>query len=356
MRKQLAIALLGLAALAAAPAALDAQQIYFGQAARRAWLGLSYETRVQGRGAERTQTIVITDIVSSSPAERAGLQVGDTLLRVNDIDATDALLSSLGVSLKPGDEVELRVRRGGREQDITVEAAAPPADYYAVAPNAGVLRFDPDSMRDRIRIMIDSARFRLDSLHFPQIYIERMPLRWDDSAFAGNWRAFRFDTLGMRLDTMTARIRIFTDSMFNDSSWRALRGLRLDMDSLWRGGVYSFGPDSFAFGRIDALPFSGITIMGARAVGGAELTQLNPGLGEYFGADEGVLVLRVPDGTPAAQSGLQEGDVIVGADGRDITSIDELRRAITRAPERTVTLEVMRKRQRIQLPFRRERR
>ena len=104
MRKHITIALLGLTVLAALPLTAGAQQFFF-QSARRAWLGLSYESTTTGRGTERTQTIVITDIVSNSPAERAGLEVGDTLLRVNDIDATDALLSSLGVSLKPGDEV-----------------------------------------------------------------------------------------------------------------------------------------------------------------------------------------------------------------------------------------------------------
>jgi membrane-associated protease RseP (regulator of RpoE activity) len=355
MRKQLSIALLGLAALAATPAAGDAQ-VFFGQAARRAWLGLSYETSIVGRGAQRTQTIVITDIVSNSPAERAGLEVGDTLLRVNDIDATDALLSSLGVSLKPGDEVELRVRRGGSERDLTVEAAAPPADYFEFAPSAGILRFDADSMRDRIRIMIDSARFHLDSLRIPNIYIERTPFRWDstmvsDSAF--RWRAFKLDSLGMHLDSMNVRMRFFTDSVFGDSTWRGFRRMMVDADSLMRGGVYGFGPDTIIFRRSEALPYTGITLMGARAVGGAELTELNPGLGEYFGTDDGVLVVRVPEGTPADDAGLQAGDVIIGADGRDITSIEELRRAVLRAPERTVNLEIMRKQQRIQLQFRR---
>jgi C-terminal processing protease CtpA/Prc len=129
--------------------------------------------------------------------------------------------------------------------------------------------------------------------------------------------------------------------------------MMVDADSLMRGGVYGFGPDTIIFRRSEALPYTGITLMGARAVGGAELTELNPGLGEYFGTDDGVLVVRVPEGTPADDAGLQAGDVIIGADGRDITSIEELRRAVLRAPERTVNLEIMRKQQRIQLQFRR---
>jgi membrane-associated protease RseP (regulator of RpoE activity) len=360
MRKHISIALLGLAALAAVPAGGEAQ-VYVGQAARRAWLGLSYETTFQSRDGQRWQTVVITDIVANSPAQRAGLEVGDTLLRVNDIDATDQLLSSLGVSLKPGDAVELRVRRGGRERDLTVEAAAPPADYYAFAPRGGIVTFDTDSMRDRVRIMIDSARIHLDSLRIPNIYIERMPygLRFggDSAFFRGDsirWRAFKIDSLGAHLDSLGMRFQVFTDSMFGDSTWRGFRGLRVEMDSLFRGGVYGFGPDSLTFFRRgEMLPYAGISMFGARAIAGAELTELNPGLGEYFGTQEGVLVVRVPDGTPAADAGLQAGDVITGADGRDITGIDELRRAILRAPERTVRLQLMRKRQRMELDFRR---
>lgn len=361
MRKQISIALLGLAALAAVPAA-GAAQVYVGQAARRAWLGLSYETTIQSRDGQRSQTIVITDIVGNSPAQRAGLEVGDTLLRVNDIDATDQLLSSLGVSLKPGDAVQLRVRRDGRDRDLRVEAAAPPADYFEFAPRRGIVTFDADSMRGRVRIMIDSARIHLDSLRIPNIYIERMPygLRFggDSAFFRGDsvrWRAFRFDSLGIHLDSLGARYSFFADSLMRDSSvWQGLRGMRVEMDSLFRGGVYGFGSDSLTFFRRgEMLPYAGISVWGSRAIAGAELTELNPGLGEYFGAQHGVLVVRVPDGTPAADAGLQPGDVITGADGRDITSIEELRRAILRAPERTVRLELMRKRQRMELDFRR---
>jgi membrane-associated protease RseP (regulator of RpoE activity) len=181
--------------------------------------------------------------------------------------------------------------------------------------------------------------------------------RGDSAWFHGDSvrvRAFRFDSLGAHLDSLGMRMHIYTDSMFGDSTWLNFRrGIRIDVDSLMHGGAYGFGPDSFTFRRLDALPYAGISMFGARAIAGAELTPLNPALGEYFGTEDGLLVVRVPEGTPAAEAGLQAGDVIVGADGRDIGSIDELRRAILRAPERTVRLELIRKRERVEIDFRR---
>lgn len=49
-----------------------------------------------------------------------------------------------------------------------------------------------------------------------------------------------------------------------------------------------------------------------------ELVELNEGLGKYFGADSGVLVVSAPS-SDALQ--LEDGDVILGIDGREPTSV-----------------------------------
>jgi hypothetical protein len=56
-----------------------------------------------------------------------------------------------------------------------------------------------------------------------------------------------------------------------------------------------------AFGRMDGV------------FGSAELVPLTPKLGQYFGAEEGLLVVRAPDD---ARLKLEEGDVILDIDGR----------------------------------------
>jgi serine protease Do len=47
---------------------------------------------------------------------------------------------------------------------------------------------------------------------------------------------------------------------------------------------------------------------------------------------DGILVRGVEDGSPAAQAGIQEGDLIVAAAGRDVTEPDDLVEALAAAP------------------------
>jgi S1-C subfamily serine protease len=68
-------------------------------------------------------------------------------------------------------------------------------------------------------------------------------------------------------------------------------------------------------------------------------------LKDYFGVDDGLLVLRVVPGTPAERAGLRGGDVILRVDGRDVTTPGALSRAIERSENRTLKLDVVRKRQ-----------
>ena len=86
-----------------------------------------------------------------------------------------------------------------------------------------------------------------------------------------------------------------------------------------------------------------------RGAGGLELADLNPDLGEYFGAKEGVLVLR----TPADSSiPLKAGDVIQSIDGRTPKSEAQAHR-ILRSYEagETAKIEVLRKQKKLTLSW-----
>lgn len=92
---------------------------------------------------------------------------------------------------------------------------------------------------------------------------------------------------------------------------------------------------------------------GLAGIAGAEVTRLRDGMEDYFGVGAGLLVLRVPDGTPASEAGLRPGDVIVAARGEDVEAPQELRDAIAASGEsRTLPLEVVRKQKRIKLTLR----
>lgn len=78
-----------------------------------------------------------------------------------------------------------------------------------------------------------------------------------------------------------------------------------------------------------------------------ELTSVNPELGEYFGASEGVLVTRTPkdDGLK-----LKAGDVILKVGDRTATSPSRVLRALRSFdPGETVTIEVLRKKEKLTL-------
>jgi S1-C subfamily serine protease len=80
-------------------------------------------------------------------------------------------------------------------------------------------------------------------------------------------------------------------------------------------------------------------------IAGAELTQLNDGLRELLKfKGNGIFVINVGMGTPAGQSGLKSGDVIIKAEQEIIENPGELIRVMRRTTESAMLLQVMRNR------------
>jgi serine protease Do len=81
------------------------------------------------------------------------------------------------------------------------------------------------------------------------------------------------------------------------------------------------------------------------AIAGAELTQLNDGLREVLRlTGVGVFVINVGMGSPAGQSGLKSGDVIVRVNRQVLESPGELVRIMSLSPEPMLLLDVVRNR------------
>ena len=80
------------------------------------------------------------------------------------------------------------------------------------------------------------------------------------------------------------------------------------------------------------------------AFGSAELVSLTPKLGQYFGTEKGVLVVRAPD----SRLKLEEGDVIVDIDGRVPSSPSHAFRILgSYQPGEKVRLNVLRMKKRM---------
>jgi membrane-associated protease RseP (regulator of RpoE activity) len=304
-------------------------------------LGVATEA-VGGTMQQAARQRVIVDVVAGSAAARAGLVVGDTIVRINGLAATEQVMFA---PLEAGDTVVLRIRRGGSERDVSVVAGARPEQTRDVFAHTL-----PDSLQRHMSMIIRGVQDNLDTIARRGMMFERLP---GDSAFM-----FRFGGDSVRIFNFP-RGEIVSDSIraiFRDMTMDMSRFLNDSVGFRFRTGpdsarIQIFGtPGSRGWVQMDTVRFlnpaeamTGSVMMGMRAVAGAELSELNPGLAEYFGVMSGVLVLNARDGTPAANAGIRAGDVITHANGVNITSVAELRRVIAEAgPRRPVEIRLLR--------------
>lgn len=260
----------------------------------RGWLGVSLDWS----GGE-SGPVTVEAVVPESPAARAGVARGDTVLRIDGAAASAAAVR--GLRPDAGDTVRLRLRRDGREREVRVVAARREEDVIVFRRGDRVRVIRPDSIRERVAIRLDTIGAHLDSLF-------------------------------VRMDSL----RVGTEAR------RLFRTVPMTLDSLL---------EREAFGA--TIPF-GIEL-GSRALAGAEFTQMNAGLGRYFQTEKGLLALRVAPGSPAARAGLESGDVVLRANGRDVGTLRELRAAVAGAENSTARLEVLRQGRRRELTMRWER-
>jgi S1-C subfamily serine protease len=281
------------------------------------WLGLVFSYEREGTGARARERAVINEVHPASPAARAGLQPGDAIVRLNGRTDIEAQVRSL--RLQPGDTVRVRVeRQRQRDRDVVIVAARRPASV-AVAegrplPQGQRFEVRRPSGRDGVIIINgDTVRIPVDSLVAQADSIQRQI------------RILIADSLGPRL------------RMLEREQLPAIRERLREMDSTF---VRAF-PEGFVFE------------VGRRAVAGAEFTELNPELAEYFqGAREGLLVTRVAPDSPAARAGLQAGDVVVRANGETVRTTADLRRSVSAARRDEVRLGVVRRGRPVELRMR----
>ena len=143
--------------------------------APRAALGIN--TSMSGTRRD-TLGLLITSIVRGGPAEKAGLEEGNRLAAVNgvnlranaadieDYESAGTLSRRLVRELekvKPGDEVELRVYRDGRTQNMRVRTVSSDSLYKRTATLRRVSRADMDE-RPALGIGLGSTGSRRDTL------------------------------------------------------------------------------------------------------------------------------------------------------------------------------------------------
>lgn len=131
------------------------------------YLGAETEFKVQEMGGQPTNTEVVTSVAPGSPAESAGLEVGDVITAINgknvSSDNKNRIAGIMNDAL-PGQMLKLVVMSNGQRKFADVELTADMgAEYYANQnlPVSGV-----------------ELRYGLDQINYPSVWSERATLSY----------------------------------------------------------------------------------------------------------------------------------------------------------------------------------
>ncbi len=392
--RSLALASLALLALGTHAAA---------QAGRPGWIGIAYETRSAPDGEVR---VVITEVRTGSPAEAAGVRAGDRLIAIEGIDTPEELMTlSKRIALRAGQLVDMRVQRNGRPLALRVRAAERPDQ---VATNvAWNFAFPADSMVETMVRAMDSLRVQLLQGSEPRV-VARVrtapepavrpgqppaPAAPRTAAVAAPFEFFVFrgeqhDSLVREMERLNQdlaelqtreaervqELRRSRRGQRAEEQDRTLVRLRREIQEVTRrsselrsamaeaarvtaGWEYLVPPvpeASDAPSPRREEPYRPLTpyLLGSNRVAGAQLVEVQPELGSYFGVEGGVLVVDVSPGTPAAIAGIRPGDVVTRIDQVNVRTVDDFRLGVSRSGE-TLPLTLMRRGGTVQVLLRR---
>jgi len=249
-----------------------------------AFLGVTMEEETEHEeGGAR-----ITAVVDDSPAAKAGLEEGDIVIGFGKetIRGPVSLTKKIR-ELEPGDEIEITVLRDGRKRSFGVELGKRSA-YSTQWSNVAPLVLG-----------------QLENLEIPE---------------------FEFDMDGLRVQLEGLEDYEF----FDNEEWQN------KLSDLTTG--LSFQCED---GDCD---YSTLFYSRERPRLGVQLTETTPELREHLGgsADAGVLVSKVIKGTAAESAGVEVGDLIVDVDGDEISSTNDLRKALAQRDGAAFDIEVIR--------------
>jgi predicted metalloprotease with PDZ domain len=314
------------------------------------WIGVTFDLELRQSwrsGAPgASPAMVITDIHPDSPAAKAGLQVGDSILRVNQQAVTTEALARLQSTLEPGSRVGFTFRRDGRTRTVSVQAESRPDDDLLVTlPPQVRIRLDSaqavflqhvDSAA-RLRVMVRGDDSRMFLLRAPgdSVTLVSVPPR-PGAAFDLSWTEPRAPAPapfpGVPGSQQARRAGEATVAA-RQSVETQLAAVRSQMTATERALA------ELEAHRRPLAPY----ILGQDWIAGARLTPVNPGLAPYFGVPRGLLVVDIAEGTPAADAGLVAGDVIVSTPGgRGVSTIEELRAVLAQPGASVVPLVLVR--------------
>jgi C-terminal processing protease CtpA/Prc len=288
---------------------------------REAEIGYRMATRVQTinlgdravigvlLGESSNRGVELTGVSPGGPAEKAGLKQGDVITSIRETDLTDlagneardALVQTMA-EVKPGEEIRIGFSRDGKNDSLMVKAEQrepsswqslirlpdpPPPPAAPGAPDGPAWTSNTNTHVVVDRIVTPGANTKV-------VVIDDAALAEKIAEIEQRVESFQY----MFTDEDGTRIVFDEEFEFDDEELSKLGRNALNQANMWFGLSHTAG---------------------------LELASLNPGLGEYFKAERGVLVLDVKDSN---SYGLKSGDVILSVAGTEVSSPAEMIRAL----------------------------
>lgn len=244
-------------------------------------LGISVDAtqaeRYDARGA------LVTDVLAGGPADDGGIREDDVITSVDG----QSLLESLGPEV---------------EADFDLDRSIPVQRLLAIARE-----LEPGQE-------VEVEYLRDDQLQTTILEADDLSDMWgrNYSVIAPTWDSERFRE---QMRVLTERVRPF-DSRSDEMKALGEREWTFRFDRPGDGEVRFFGRGGSpaVLGRYGMFR------------DGLELVEINPGLGAYFGVEEGVLVADIASGSGL---GLRAGDVVLRVGERAVDSPEHFHRILT---------------------------